>query len=210
MGHPSPRTLRNTTRVVDGLPSFPPTDSLFHCPFCDIAKMTKSSSNKQSTRDSFLPGTAFHMDIGFVRGPKNLKEIMGDTHVAPQATSQLSHDGYSAYLLIVDAASRFIFCFPLKSKSPPIDLIDKFLSRHGRAKAKLNESTSTGLISTDPNGLLHRSSSFKEVCKKYGYHQASHELLDSPLHELQTMGLEQPRFYVRTDNGNELAGSEAF
>jgi hypothetical protein len=124
MGHPSPRTLRNTTCVVDGLPPFPPTDSLFHCPFCDIAKMTKSSSNKQSSRDSFLPGTAFHMDIGFVRGPKNLKEIMGDTHVTPQATSQLSHDGYSAYLSIVDAASRF----PLKSKSPPIDLVDKFLS----------------------------------------------------------------------------------
>jgi hypothetical protein len=77
----------------------------------------------------------------------------------------------------------------------------------GRAR---NESTPTGLISTHPNGLLHKSSSFKQVCEKYGYHHASHELLDSPLHELQTMGLEQPRFYVCTDNGNELAGSEAF
>jgi hypothetical protein len=127
--------------------------------------MTKSSGNKQLTRDSFLPGTAFHMDIEFVRGPKNLKEIMGDTHVAPQATSQLSHDGYSAYLSIDNAASRFIFCFPLKSKSPPIDLIDKFLSPHGQAKRKLDVKEKLGLISTNPNGLLHKLSSFKEACK---------------------------------------------
>jgi hypothetical protein len=120
MGHPSPCTLRNTTRVVEGLQTFPPGDSLFHCPFCDIAKMTKTSSNKKSTRDSFLPGTAFHMYIGFVRGPKNLKDLLGDTHVAPHSTSQLSHGGYSSYLTIVDAASQFIFCFPLKSKSPPL------------------------------------------------------------------------------------------
>jgi hypothetical protein len=213
MGHPSPWTLRNTTKVVDGLPQFPNADSLFHCPFCDIAKMTncpfcdiakmtKSSSNKQSTRDSFLPGTAFHMDIGFIRGPKNLKEIMGNSYVTPQATSQLSHDGYSAYLSIINAASRFIFCFPLKSKSPPIDLIDKFFSKHSCAASRT--------ISTNPNSLLRKSTSFKRVCEKYGYHQAAHELLDSPLHELQSMGLEQPRFYICTDNGNKLDGSEAF
>lgn len=202
MGHPSPRTLRNTTRVVDGLPHFPYFDSHFHCPFCDIAKMTKSSSNKQTTRDSFLPGTAFHMDIGFVRGPKNLTELLGDTYVTPQKTAQLSHDGYSAYLSIVDAASRYIFCFPLKSKSPPIDLIDKFLAKYGRAKSST--------ISTDPNGMLHKSNSFTQVCKKYGYTKTAHEYLDSPLDDLLTMGLEQPRYYVRTDNGNELAGSEAF
>jgi hypothetical protein len=165
--------------------------------------MTKTSGNKQSTRDNFLPATAFHMDIGFVRGPKNLKDLLGDTQVAPQATSQLSHHGYSSYLSIVDAASQFIFCFPLKLKSPPIDLIDKFLAKHGGA-------TQQKVISTDPNGLLHKSKSFAQVCEKYGYNQAVHELMDSPFNKMQAMGLEQQRFTVRTDNGNELAGSEAF
>jgi hypothetical protein len=202
MGHPSPRTLWNTTRVVEGLPAFPTGNSHFHCPFCDVAKLTKISGNKQSTRNSFLPGTTFHMDVGFVQGPQNLKELLCDSYVTPQSTTQLSHDGYSSYLTIIDAASRFIFCFPLKSKSPPIGLIDKFLAKHGRPNANR--------ISTNPNGMLSKSRSFAEVCKKYGYHHETHALLDSPLHELQTMGLEQPRHYIRTDNGNKLAGSEAF
>ena len=202
MGHPSPTTLRHTTQVVEGIPNLPTATSHFHCPFCDISKITKLSGNKQATRETFLPGTAYHMDVGFIRGPQNLSELISREATTPGNTTIFSHDGYSAYLLIIDAATRYIFCFPLKSKSPPIDIIDKFLAKHGPAKRKL--------ITTTTNGLLHKSTSFTDVCTKYGYDKSHHQLADNPTQDIQMLGIEQPRYYVRTDNGNELAGSAEF
>lgn len=202
MGHPAPRTLQRTSQVVDGIPTISNNASHFHCPFCDIAKLTKNSGNTMSTRDAFLPGTAFHMDLGFIRGPKLIKDSNGNRKTTKTQTAQLSHDGYSAYLLIVDAATRYIFCFPLKSKSPPLALIDRFLSKNGRAKRSV--------ISTNPDGLLNKSTSFAELCQKYGYSKNAHKIIDGPYEDLVSMGLERPRYYIRTDNGTELAGSQEF
>jgi hypothetical protein len=201
MGHPAPRTLQRTSRVVQGLPAFSNEFSHFHCPFCDMAKLQKSSGNKESTREVFLPGTAFHMDLGFIRGPKTVMANNGTTTTTK--TAQLSHDGYSAYLIIVDAATRYVFCFPLKTRSPPIALIDRFLSKNGCTKRN-------PIITTMPNGLLHKSSSFAEVCTKYGYANNAHKINNGSYDELLSMGLERPRYYIRTDNGNELAGSQEF
>ncbi len=48
-----------------------------------------------------------------------------------KATDQvvLSYDGFSSYLIIVDAATRFIWVFLTKSKEPPLDIIKAFM-RH--------------------------------------------------------------------------------
>jgi hypothetical protein len=73
----------------------------------------------QSTCETFLAGTAFHMDLGFIRVPKIIKDENGQSKTTKTTTAQLSHNGYSAYLIIVDAATRYVFCFPLKSRSPP-------------------------------------------------------------------------------------------
>jgi hypothetical protein len=200
MGHPSPHTLQRTFNMVQGLPQLSSNYSHFHCPFCDVAKLQKSSGNKESTRDAFLPGTAFHMDLGFIWGPKTIVDNKGTTKTAKVQTAQLSHDGYSAYLIIIDAApTRYIFCFPLKTHSPQIALIDYFLSQHGRANK--------ACITTMPNGLLHKSNSFSDVCNKHGYAKKAHKIIDGPYKDLLNMGLECPRYYIWTDNGNELAGS---
>jgi hypothetical protein len=148
-----------------------------------MAKLTKKSGNPTSTRDTFLPGTAFHMDLGFIRGPKIAKDGTGRPTPTRTQTAQLSHDGYSAYLLIIDAASRYVFCFPLKSRSPPITLIDRFLNQHGRAKQRLT-------ISTTPDGLLHKSTSFNEVCEKYGFAKNAHKIVDANYDDLISMALE--------------------
>ena len=66
-----------------------------------------------------------------------------------------------AYLLIIDAASRYVFAFPLKSKHPPINIIDKFLDKYGTAKQKI--------ITTSPNGTLKQSHTFAETCRNKGY-----------------------------------------
>jgi hypothetical protein len=197
MGHPAPCTLQRTAQVVEGLPKIPSNFSHFHCPYCDIAKLAKKSGNPTSERKAFIPGTAFHMDLGFIP-----KDDMGISRPSKTQTAQQSHDGYSAYLIIVDAATRYVFCFPLKSRSPPLALIDKFLNKNGHPQQQVT--------STSPNSLLHKSKSFTEVCEKYGYSKNAHQILDEPYEELLSMGLERPRYYIRKDNGNKLAGSQDF
>jgi hypothetical protein len=73
-----------------------------------------------------------------------------------------SYDGYSSYLLIVDEASRHVWAFLTKSKAPPLDIIDAFLTRHGHSNG--------GCHCTDQGGELARSSHLLDmVLHKYNY-----------------------------------------
>jgi hypothetical protein len=73
-----------------------------------------------------------------------------------------SWDGYSSYLLIVDDASRYIWVFLTKSKTPPIDIIDKFLQKFGHANG--------GSIRTDQGGELAGSSVLSDmVLRNHSY-----------------------------------------
>jgi hypothetical protein len=197
MGHPAPRALQQTQQVVEGIPNLPNNNSIFSCPFCDMAKLRKADRNKTSLREVFIPGTSFHMDLGFIRGPSNLEDVVKNG-ATPTKTIIKSRDGYEAYLLIVDAASRYIWVFLLKSKHPPIATIAQFLQKHGTA--------TKGKITTTPGGLLDKSKSFSTVCTDRGYEC---ETLAFDLN-FEDSGLETPRHTVRTDNGGELAGSTAF
>jgi hypothetical protein len=80
------------------IPQLPDANPLFCCPFCDKAKMRKSHGGKRSTRKAFVPGTSFHMDLGFIRGPKNLQEVLHNG-ATPKETIIKSHNGFSSYLL---------------------------------------------------------------------------------------------------------------
>ena len=84
MGHPSLRTLRRTQQVIDGIPRLPDAEAIFSCPFCDKAKLRKHHGKGPSTRETFLPGTSFHMDIGFIRGPKNQKKKLSAKALSPK------------------------------------------------------------------------------------------------------------------------------
>ncbi len=58
--------------------------------------MRKSHGGKQSMHKAFVPGKSFHMDLGFIRGPKNLQEK--DTIIK-------SHNEFSSYLLVTNATT---------------------------------------------------------------------------------------------------------
>jgi hypothetical protein len=58
-----------------------------------------------------------------------------------------SYDGYSAYLLIVDGASRRVWVFLTENKKPPIAILKAFLRKFGNDK---------GVIRTDQGGKLAR------------------------------------------------------
>ena len=199
LGHISPTTMHETSKVVEGIPPLPRQIPLFHCPFCDHSKLTKKSGNKTSTTEHFLPGTMFHMDFGFMSGPSNLQDVFYKGHT-PKSTTVASRDGHVAYLLIIDAASRYVWVFPVKSKKPPINLIHTFLTRHGQAR--------TGLITTSANGVLTRS---HQVRTMLATDHPTLTLQTTPTpHPLFHSSYDQPKFAVRTDNGSELAGSELF
>ena len=74
-----------------------------------------------------------------------------------------SRQGYSASLLIANAAIRRIFSFPTAGKKPSCEIIDSFLSRYG------NETSSIRAIHVDQEGELTRSYAFQETIAKYGY-----------------------------------------
>jgi hypothetical protein len=80
-----------------------------------MAKLQKANCHKESLWEVFIPGTSFHMDLGFIRGSANLEEVVKDG-ATPTKTIVKSCDGYEAYLLIIDAATRYIWIF--KRKTP--------------------------------------------------------------------------------------------
>ena len=95
------------------------------------------------------------MDFGFVRGS-------GCTHRDTNNWLTASIDGYNAYLLIMDASTRYHWIFFTKSKCPPTDIIDTFLSNYG-----ISDCLRT--MWTNQDGELTGSSDFRTMVLKHGY-----------------------------------------
>jgi Reverse transcriptase (RNA-dependent DNA polymerase) len=211
LGHPATRTMHKTIQHVTGIPAMNTKhNSGFCCPFCMFAKMRKQKGKTEAQRENITPNSTFHMDLGFIRGPENLQEILknGET---PKQTVIESHDGYTSYLLIIDGATRYIWIFLNKTKNPPIQLIDNFLATHG------NNQQQPGSITTSKGGVLEKSKTFQQHTKTQGYtittvqNQLDIDLepagQDPSPHEHM---IRPPPNIVKTDNGGELAGSQAF
>jgi len=93
----------------------------------------------------------FYMDFGFMRASTS-------NYSQPNKKSDrvvMSYDGYSAYLLVVDEASRYAWVFLTHSKTPPLDIIDTFLARFGHTRG--------GSIRTDQGGELARSFALSDM-----------------------------------------------
>jgi len=69
----------------------------------------------QTTQPALAPGQSFSMDYGF----------MGESGYCSkdeEGRTITSIDGYCSYLLITDRATRYLWVFLTKTKSPPIDI----------------------------------------------------------------------------------------
>jgi hypothetical protein len=162
MGHPAPTVLQRTQRAIEGIPKLPDATPLFHCRFCDKAKQHKAARGKPECNDAYLPGVMFHMDMGFFQGPSNLEEVVHNGANPSSKTIIKSIEGNVCYLSIIDTATSMLWTFPLKSKHPPTELIEKFLSQYGTKHL-------TRKISINPKGLLVESQMFKHMCKRNGF-----------------------------------------
>ena len=83
-----------------------------------------------------------------------------------------SYDGYSAYLLIVDGASRRVWVFLTENKTPPIAILRAFLTKFGLAK---------GVIRTDQGGELARNNTFRTTMMDEFAYTVEPTGADSPL-----------------------------
>ncbi len=72
-----------------------------------------------------------------------------------------SYNGYSAYLIIINSASRQVWAFLTATKAPPIAIMRAFLMKFGLVK---------GVIRTNQGGELARSNKFCAVMmNKFNY-----------------------------------------
>ena len=108
------------------------------------------------------------MDFGFMRASSA-------DYTAPNLETDRvvqSFDGFVAYLLIVDEASRFVWVFLRKSKEPPTDLVSHFLQMYGRHNG--------GVIRCDQGGELARSAAFRTT------------LFDTHMYVVEPTGADSP------------------
>jgi hypothetical protein len=108
------------------------------------------------------------MDFGFMRASTSNYSWQDKT----RDRVVLSYDGFSAYLLIIDEASRYVWVFLTNSKSPPLDIIEEFLTQHGHKEG--------GCICTDQGGELAGSSNFQDLLLRKFHYTIEPTGADSP------------------------------
>ena len=101
-----------------------------------------------------LPGQHFHCDFGFMRS-KSYQEKDSDREI------QTSVDGKSAYLVIVDRATRYMWVYSSSTKQPPLEFCKNILHK---SKASVKHRT----VCCN-QGELATSKRFKEMLKEEGF-----------------------------------------
>ena len=121
---------------------------------------TESSASPAAIDDEpprlHLPGEAFSMDYGFMRG----SDFQTTTSSGKTLTSI---DGYNSYLIIEDRATRYTWVYLTNTKTPPIDIVRTFLKQQGNNTSQLKT------IRTDEGGELWNSSQFKRMVYEEGF-----------------------------------------
>jgi hypothetical protein len=165
LAHCSEKRLRQTQKLVDGIPAFHSSriPDIVKCRTCDVAKLKKAPRGKTiDDSDILMKGQVFQMDIGFIRGPTNLQAVLARVEDVESKVIE-SRNGFVCYLLIVDRKSRYMWPFPLKSKSVPSDLIKTFLATHG------HPSCPNRVIKSDGEGSIAESQTCRTMLSQLGY-----------------------------------------
>ena len=166
-GHVGKDKIKMSAEWLEGLPKMDvdkiiPKD-IPHCRACAKGKMQKAHKGPNQDTSQLKPMQKLQMDIGFMRGPSNLTDVVERKAKAKTRVIK-SRQGFTCYLLIIDAKTRYIWVFLLKSKHPPIALVDTFLANHGRHNNTIRT------IRTDGDGALAQSPKFRVMTlHKHGY-----------------------------------------
>jgi hypothetical protein len=155
-GSPGEHQLDVLPNQVEGTPSKFEYHPFRSIDFKEQAYICKQPTNKLA---EWIPGcgSEFFMDFGFLRA--SLEDYKHPNKAHDRII--LSYDGFCAYLLIVDSASRRVWAFLTASKEPPLAIQWAFMHKF---------CLSDGIIRTDQGGELARSNEFRTaMLDKFGY-----------------------------------------
>jgi hypothetical protein len=162
-----------------------------------MAKQRKSRCGQPISSENCKPGTACHADLGFVRGPDDLPDVIEEGATTKGKHVIEGRRGETCCLVIINAASRQLWTpFQLKNKSPPTTLIDSFLKKNGIGRAKTK-------ITTTTEGMLARSNRFQQTCESNGF---AAETRKTEI-DFERIRGDAP-LSIRTDNGREFVNEE--
>lgn len=176
--HAGSTTLEQLHKHVNGVPALK-GNAFYRCPSCMSGKLcTKRSIGKAipskgaitsqqhdkpqaskpiptSNPEPILAGQHFAMDFGFVRGSDY-------HHKTSDGKTVTSIDGMNSYLSIIDKATRYMWVFTTKSKTPPLEAVKMVLS-------KFKTSHPHRTVRTDQGGELGKSTAFATLIAETGF-----------------------------------------
>ena len=159
LGHPGSHQLQHLPAAAHGVPKHlaQTAHPLRYCSICADAHAIRPPRGPTVDTADLAAASRFHIDFGFMRASS---VDFGSTRTGKRVVA--SFDGFTAYLLIVDAATRYTWVFPTAGKQPPTDIIRQHLSRFGRASG-------LRVIRMDHGGELYGARAVQDVILSAGY-----------------------------------------
>ena len=151
-GHLAPCIMRRTQKCVHGMPSL----------VLRYGEAAQVGPRQPIFSENYKPGTAYHMDLGFIRGPENLPDMIANG----AAKGKHATEGRRGETCCLSPHHRCCHSttldIPVENKSPPTSLIDSFLKKNGIGRKRFK-------ITTSPEGMLTRSNRFQQTCESNGF-----------------------------------------
>jgi hypothetical protein len=161
IGHPGPmqlsllanRSICVPSKLAAGLHTM---HSCQACQACNDGNIKLAPMGDTSDTVNLLPGTRFHLDLGFIRASSLDFDVTAGHH------SVTCYGGHNTFLLIVcaKACHTWVFCQP--SKAPPLHILKCFLEVNGLKDGPR-------FLCMDQCGKLWRSKLLHGVAAKSAY-----------------------------------------
>ena len=159
LGHPGSTQLQHLPAAVHGVPASlaKAAHPLRYCSICADAHALRPARGPTVDTTGLVPASRFHVDFGFMRASSS---DYGATKTGKRIVA--SFDGFTAYLLIVDATTRYTWVFPTAGKQPPTDILKQHLSRFGRTSG-------LRVVRMDHGGELYGARAIQDAVLAAGY-----------------------------------------
>jgi hypothetical protein len=156
LGHIHSRRQSKMHRYAIGVPDVPIATELDNCPVCAQAKLRKAAASKESTQHATQCGQGIFIDFGFL--------VQSSSTDSSRVDRLKGMYGETCYCLIVDHHSGTLYGEAFQSKGPPLDFLNRWLSRHG-----LPHDVPDKYVRFDLGGDLGRCRAVVELFERAGY-----------------------------------------
>mmetsp|Transcript_12630 Transcript_12630/g.36754 ORF Transcript_12630/g.36754 Transcript_12630/m.36754 type:complete len:1246 (+) Transcript_12630:2039-5776(+) len=166
LGHTGHYQLKHLPKCSTGIPQSVSANihPFQQCTICEHARHRANPKGDTTDVSQLVAGQRFHVDFGFMRASSVSYKPVYTKRGRIDSTQRVvqSLDGHVAYLIIVDAVSRYTWVFPTKSKHPPITIITVFLKQFGVPSGYR-------ALRVDQGGEVYASAAFRAAVSQFGY-----------------------------------------